>query len=108
VIARHDGQFAMISTSVDEGRAAVRLIRYAVDPADGWWFLAADDLPRPKALADTRMLCLHCIIESLDPEIGSGMVAAKVDAQQTGRPVGLAVWEAGTWSTGDEALDLLP
>lgn len=98
------GELGMVSASVVDGRAAVFMIRYSTDPEDGWWLLAAEDT-RPE-VDNLRTACIHCVIDMLEPGVGTGMDAAKADAEQ-GDGVGIAAWDRGSWLMGDQALDAI-
>ena len=108
--APEHGDLGVVSASVLSGEAPVRLIRYGTDPEDGWFVLAADDV-RPE-LENLKTMCLHCLIEDFDPEIGVGVEIARAEAEIAraeaeeggiGGGVGIAVWERGEWLTGDAA-----
>jgi hypothetical protein len=100
------GEDAMVSAAIVDGAVPVMLIRYCTDPADGWWVLAAEDLPMPP-VEDLRYVCMHCLLELLDPEVEDGLEAARQDAADHDSDVGLAVWHEGRWAVCNEALDVL-
>jgi hypothetical protein len=100
------GDLGMISASIASGDAPAKMIRYSDDPDDGWWVLAAADLPLPRP-ENLRAACLHCLIEGFDSEIAAGLELARADSGEDSDGVGVAVWEGGYWLTGVEALEAI-
>jgi hypothetical protein len=99
------GELGMLSAAVVEGHAPVKLIRFSLDPADGWWILAERDLPMPE-VDDIVTVCIHCVINHLDPNIGAGLDLARSEAEADEHGVGLAYWHNAHWLTGDQAAAL--
>lgn len=103
----HHGELAMVSASLVDGRSPIAMVRYSLDPDDGWWVLAFEDLPVPE-VEHIRTVCLHCVIDHLEPNVGEGMDVAAHDAAASPEGVGLAVWFDGAWRPGEEGLKTLP
>lgn len=94
-----------ISSSIVDGKAKVRMVRYGRHVDDGWWLLAEEHLPGPPPDEEVTYACLHCLLELLDPHVGAGMDAAKRDADEFDDDAGFAAWHQGGWVTGADALD---
>lgn len=99
------GELGMVSAAVMRGEAPVKLIRFSLDPDDGWWLLAEQDLPMPE-VDNLLTVCIHCAIETMDREVGAGLDLARSEAEVDAGRLGLAFWHDGQWLTGDEADEL--
>ena len=103
----HHGELAMVSAAAIDGESPITMVRYSLDPEDGWWLLGYDDLPVPE-VENIRTVCLHCVIDHLEPKVGRGMDVAARDAAASEEGIGIAVWSEGAWLPGDEGLQTLP
>jgi hypothetical protein len=106
LVSERPHEFGIISASVIEGNAPVRMIRFSTDPEDGWWILAESDVPIPDT-ENARFVCIHCVVEALDASVAAGLDLARSDAMDNPVGVGVAAWDRGRWLSGEAAVEVL-
>ena len=94
------GVLGLVSQGVPDGEVPVKAVRYSEDPEDGWWILAEQDLPLPE-VERVMSVCIHCVVDTLGPEVARGMDAALADSRTSGLGIGFAAWDGGRWVTGE-------